>query len=517
MGDTQIADVRAAADGAVNNLPVHGVYVTYTKPLLGQDVAGFFVQATQAGPAIFVAVDPASLATPPKAGDLIDFEATMVATQTGLKEITGVANLVIVSSGNDISALVTDVSSATDLVTNLGMYESRAIRIAGSFADDFTTAGAPQVATAIATTGLTDTNLKLRMPEAIRAQYGLGAGCSATADYGVMWRFNATAQPSVYDPASLTNMTCPAPTVVDALPTSSTEVVIHFTRPLDPATVQPTDFTFDGGLTAQAVSVNGTDVTVTLATSTTGGQMYTVTVATVNDTLGAAIGMPNNAIFKGYVPVAKMLFNEINPNISSSRDLIELVVIAPGSTNGVTLLQKSGSTATTLATLPDVTVAAGDIIVIHLNPTSANGNAPTSETTAKNEYANTTYKANFDGAWDFLGGTTGLVNSNRVLELDAPGGTVVDAVPFALTGQTPMAFPADLQALQAAGLWLPADCGGMPCTYTSNPTAVVISVLYDNVGSTPAGDSISRKPNMNTKQKSDWNAAGVPSWGAPNP
>jgi hypothetical protein len=260
--------------------------------------------------------------------------------------------------------------------------------------------------------------------------------------------------------------------------------------------------------------VNGTAVNVT-TTSTTAGQMYTVTVMNVNDTIGAALGMPNNAIFKGYVPIATLLFNEIGPNIANTRDLIELVVTAPGSTNGITLLQK-GSATETIATLPDAVVAAGDIIVIHVSPNNTDG--PASETISKNQYPKATSSSNYDNAWDFLGGTIGLTNNARVLELDAPGGAVLDAIPVVNSSLSPpAAFPGVLQALQAAGLWLPADCGGMLCTTTSNPTAIAISVDYAGIGTTVASNSISRKPGMNTKQKSDWNAAGAPSWGSPNP
>ena len=97
-GAAQIADVRAAVDGTVNDLPVHGVYVTYTKPPLGADVAGFFVQATAAGPAIFVAVDPTTLPTPVKVGDMVDFEVNAVATQSGLKAAIGISTPLVVST-----------------------------------------------------------------------------------------------------------------------------------------------------------------------------------------------------------------------------------------------------------------------------------------------------------------------------------------------------------------------------------------------------------------------------------
>ncbi len=520
-GSEQIAAVRAAADGSLNNMPIQGVFVTYTKPLLGQDVAGFFVQGEAAGPAIFVAVDPTTLNPPVQIGDEIDFTADSVATVGGVKEVTGISMPTVITSMNPIDPLITDVSSAMDLVTALDMYESRVIRITGSFSADFVGASVPQVATPIMTAGLTDPNLRIRMPEAIRAQYDLKAGCTVSMDYGVMWRFlsgmQPVAQPSVYRAGDLKNITCAAPTVVSAIPLSATQVVVNFSRTLDPATVDVADFAFDNGLTAMAVSVNGSAVTVTTSPDQP-GVTYTVTVTIVNDTIGAALGMPNTAMFQSYVPVAQMVFNEVSPNIASGHDLIELLVTAPGSTGGIKVFQK-GSAIETLATLPEITVAMGDLIVIHLVPVGTTGIAPASETTSKDELPSATYSANYDTAWDILGGTTPLSFSHRVLEIDAPAGAVIDAVPFvySMVAQAPAAFPGVLQALQAAGLWLPADCGGALCTYASTPTAVAVSVDYLGVGTTPAGKSVQRKPGMNTKQNTDWNSAAVSSFGAANP
>jgi hypothetical protein len=514
MGPTaseQIAAVKAAADGPVD-LMVSGVFVTYLKPTLGMDVAGFFVQAEASGPAIFVAVDPASLMPSPKVGDELEFTATEVTTSSGIKQVTAITAASLISTGNAIDPLVTDVSMADDLVTNLDMYESRAIKISGDINVDFINAGFPQVATPIQTVTLDDPDLRLRMPNTVRDQYDLEAACKVTVDYGVMWRFNTVAQPSVYDGADLMNMTCPAPTVVGAIPTSLTELVVTFSRNLDPATVDATDFMFDNGLMATGVMVNGDTVTVT-TNAEVPGTAYTLTVMNLNDVLGAPIGMPNTAMFNSYVPVAQMVFNEMNPNIGGGRDLIELLVTAPGTTNGITVHQK-GSADEVLAAFPDVLVQAGDIIVVHLSPIDM---VELSETMAKNELSTAGYYAT---AWDFVGVLAKPLSfSNRVLELDGPGGIHLDAVPFVLSnsGNPPAAFPTALQALQAEGNWLPADCGGMLCTYASTPTAVAISADYLGCGTTATANTISRKPGMITKMKSDWNTAGAHSWGLPNP
>jgi hypothetical protein len=290
---------------------------------------------------------------------------------------------------------------------------------------------------------------------------------------------------------------------------------VTFDRLLDPATVDIGDFVFDNGLTALAVMVNGSTVTVT-TNDQVAGTTYTLTVNGLNDVLGTMVGMPNMAMFGAFVPIAQLLFNEINSNIGTSRDLVEFLVVSGGSTNAITLVQR-GSAVETLATFPAANVATGDLIVLHLNPAGAAGAAPGSETMSKTEYSNAMYSANYDGAWDFHGANLGLTFSNRVLEVQGPGGVIQNAIPVVLTGQTTAAFPADLQALQAAGGWLPADCGGMLCSYMSTPTAVDISVNYAGCGTTAGGPSVQRKPGMNDKMMSDWNAAGPHSWGLPNP
>jgi hypothetical protein len=251
----------------------------------------------------------------------------------------------------------------------------------------------------------------------------------------------------------------------------------------------------------------------------TANTAYTLTVANVDDVLGASVNVnAASAVFTGYVQVAGLLINEISPAITGSHDLVELRVTSAGTINGVKLLQ-IGSATETLATLPNANVAAGDLIVIHLVGSTATGAAPASETTGKSQYAYAMYTANYDTAWDVLDGTTGLTNGNRVLELQTVTGTVLDAVPVVLSssGSPPAAFPGVLQTLQANNLWLPVDCGGQPCTYVSTPTAIAISVDYLGVGTSATGNSVARKPGFNTRQKSDWNAAAAQSFGLPNP
>src|SRR5262245_30467122 len=67
----QLQAARDAADGSGLALPVDGAVVTYVQPAVGGEPAGFTLQAAALGPALFVAVDPATLAPPPTVGDTI--------------------------------------------------------------------------------------------------------------------------------------------------------------------------------------------------------------------------------------------------------------------------------------------------------------------------------------------------------------------------------------------------------------------------------------------------------------
>ena len=476
---------------------------------------GFFVQAEASGPAIFVALDPATLTPALDVGDLVSFTVTAVTTTGTLKQVTALSALSRTSTGHSIEPLITELSAETDLVTALDDYESRVIRLAGDLGV-FAGAGTAFVAAPIATLGLTHADLRLRVPETVRAAYDLASGCSVSVDHGVMWRLNSVAQPSVYADDAL-DVTCPAPTVVSAAAMDATHVRVIFDRKIDAGTGTSGRFTFDNGATASAVSVDGAIATVTTSTLAM-STVYTVTVSSqVTDLLGAGVGTPSSAMFE-YELLAVVALNELGPNIGSSRDLIELRVLSTGSVNGITVVQR-GSLTETLVTLPDLVLTQNDLIVVHLNPVGASGAAPGSETLAKNQFANASYSANYDGAWDFHGGTTGLSFSNRILEVQAPGAVLQDVVPVVVSNSAspPTAFPGLLQQLQADAQWLPADCSGALCTYESTPTAVAISVDYLGCATTVTGNTISRELGGFGSVKADWNAAAAHSWGLANP
>lgn len=116
------------------------------------------------------------------------------------------------------------------------------------------------------------------------------------------------------------------------------------------------------------------------------------------------------------------------------------------------------------------------------------------------------------------GSFAGLAYSNRVLALRAPvGGALLDGLAAGRTDlATPTtAFPTNLQFLQGVGQWLPANCGGTPCTYVSSPTALEVSCDWTGLGTTIGGNSL-RRGAVDGNQRLDF-TVGPSSFGLPNP
>jgi hypothetical protein len=299
----QIAAVRAAAAGTIN-LPIRLALVTYIKPAVGADVAGFFLQAEQPGPAVFIAVAPGTLSPVPMVGDRVSLVATRKAAPTnvgGMVHVTGISGFTVESRGEPVAPLRADVSS-DNLSVAVDNYESEFIFISGTLLTAFASSGTGHVSSNLSTLGTPEgTNLQLRLPTTLRDQLDLVPDCSVTVE-GPMWRLNAVAQPSGYVATDFTVLSCPAPKVVSAVAVSSTSVTVRLDRRIDPASVQAngSQFTFNNGLSARGATVQARDVLVTTSAQTS-GRSYTVTVApSVRDTQGTPLDAgANTATFNG--------------------------------------------------------------------------------------------------------------------------------------------------------------------------------------------------------------------------
>jgi hypothetical protein len=509
----QIAAVRAAADGAMNRA-IDLALITYKKPGIGGDSAGFFLQAEPSGPALFVAVNPDTLNPIPAAGDRVSLVATQKATVNGMVHVTSITGFLRNGSGESMEPMRADVTSV-DLPAAVNTYESELISIAGTVVDVFTLSGTGYVAARLSTTGsANNSNLQLRLPSILQDQLDVSRNCNVTAK-APLWRSDAVAQASAWTNQDLTIQSCPAPTVVRAVSTSRTTVTVQLDRRIDPATIVPdaSQFTFNNGLTASSVSVQERDILLNtnIQNSTLS---YTVTLATsIRDTRGSAVdSAARSATFMGFQPPATLRISEVAPNLPTQRDLVELYVVQGGSISNFAIVQDTS----TLTLLPAINVATGDIIVVHFNPATDGTDAPRSETTSKTEFPSGTYSSNYDNAWDVHASTQLPITwFNRVLRVKDAQGSTQDGAAFIRAGRTSDAnFPTELQNLQRDGHWQPSNCGGTPCSYASTPSALDVSVSWEGV-STDRSTTVRRvSSTTDTNQASDW-AVGASSLGAP--
>ncbi|HSK01640.1 MAG TPA: hypothetical protein VK932_10385, partial [Kofleriaceae bacterium] len=256
-----IGPARMTADGTGLDLPIRFVTVTYLKPQVGSmtnDPAGFTIQAAKEGPALFVAVDPATLAPAPEVGDVVSFNITELTTVGMQRRAVAIASFRVSSKGADVAALAQDISNATDVVSMLDAYDSELVTVTGTLSGAFANAGQGFQSANFDTAGISgDMNFKLRVPTSVIDAVDMVTGCQVTAVRVPMGRFNAQAQIGVYSPSDVMLTGCVAPVVASAVALSSTSVRLTFSRNISPASVAAdgSQFTFDNGVTASAAAV----------------------------------------------------------------------------------------------------------------------------------------------------------------------------------------------------------------------------------------------------------------------
>jgi hypothetical protein len=509
------------------NLPIDHALVTYVRPAVLPDPAGFFLQAEQTGPAVFVAIDPSTLSTPPAPGDDVSMTVTAVTNVVSLHEIVGISGFKVNSHANPITGLLRHVSMATDLVTNLDAYESEYIQLDGFVTQKFASSGG-SLSAEITTTGFSSptSSLELRLNPTVQEHFDIQATCQFSLT-GIMWRYGKGAEPSGWANADLTALTCSAPQVVSAIAPTATSVNVVFDRNISSSSLvsSGTQFTITDSADAGAgPTISGAVLqsdlrTVTLTTSAqTASEPLLVTVpgTTLEDTLSKPIDPTHNsANFVGYVTPATLQLNEMSPNITGSHDLIELTVLTSGNLVGTTLVENFITSPKLLATLPNLQVVAGDIVVVHLNADLADGGVSlvTSETTTKGDCILSTCYANAWDVSDVAHGQNGLTYSDRVIAIKLPNGQIEDGISWYNNNALATTFNQETNVLIDAGVW--TTCGGSYCNDAD--AAAEISFNMQGVASTVAGKDVQRTTATNSHTAADWevNDAGS-SFGAAN-
>ncbi len=460
---SQIDSVRQLADGPAD-AAIAGAMVTYRTPAIGTDPAGFFLQASQAGPALFVAVDPATLVPAPEPGDVVDLRVTQLATTASQRRATSISAWSVTGNGGRVDCLVQDVTAASDLVSNLGAYESEIVRLGGVVTGALQPAGAGFEAATIDTVGIIgNSSLRLRMPSVVRDALDVATGCAFVVAATPLWRNNLVAQPSAWAPGDLSLAGCPAPVVLAAFATSANTARVDFSRRIAPDSVNTngSQFAIDQGLAATSAIVSGRSVVIG-TTPQAIGTTYTATVAgTVTDLEGTPVVTPNAAMFSAFAVGASVRVNELNANIVSGCDLVELHVTSGGSMQGIKLRERTLE----VLSFPAFNVQAYDRVVVHFNgnSTTCNPGGATSETSGVTQQPNGTFQFNYDTAFDWHIPDAGVTNTDNVITLYAADGSIMDAVFVSddPTGTAAADTETQAAAVAAAGQWEQLS-GGIP-------------------------------------------------------
>ncbi len=511
-----IAEAKAAADGTVS-LAISGVTVTYVKPLVvgasaTNDPAGFTIQSAKTGPALFVAVDPSTLTPALVKGDVVDFTITTLATVGGQKRATAISGVTRTAQGADVTALATDVTTATDLVTALSSYDSKVLSFTGTFDDDVGTSGAMFSKFTLDTTGITgNTALQFRIPTTLVTTQTMTVACVVAATAVPMGRFNAIAEIQAFSASDFT-LTC-KPVARKAVAGSATSLAVTFSRTIDPTSITADASQFHvTGLTLSAPVVLGMTVTLT-TTAQTAQAPYTLTVDPgIKDAQMNVSTATATTTFTGYAAPASVRINELNANITGGCDLVELRVTNAGQLGSFKLDERDA----TVYTFPaDFLVAKNDFVLVHFNSASVtcNPGGATTETAINGQLA-ATYAGNVDTAYDYWIADTGITSTDNVITLLDPTGAIADVV--FLDDATPsegMATATAASAAGAANAWLPAQA-----TYTSAEFSNAAVKNLGGTGTAQAGTSIQRVNDVDTNAAVDWTTgAGVAStWGALN-
>ncbi|NTX62975.1 chitobiase/beta-hexosaminidase C-terminal domain-containing protein [Myxococcus sp. CA051A] len=529
VASQQIATVRAAADGNVQRLPIDGAIITFVKPGVGNltnDGPGIFLQATREGPALFVELNPSAVSPPPVAGDWVGVRVLNVRTGNGLRRATiDPSSYTVFARDFPVQTLAQDVS-AIDLPMALENFESELISLRGVISGPFSASGTDHLQAPLTTVGVPANSsiaaqLRLRMVATVNDSLELVQGCDVSLT-SPLWRFgtvSASTQPSLWVPEQLTAQTCPPPKVLGAFALSSTTVLVRFDRRLDAGSLlgSGAQITIPGLSVTGATLQSPKEVVVTTPPQTPRGSYSVQVAATLRDLKGDGVQAPNNtASFRGFATPARLRITEVAPNMSFNRDLVELVVLQSGPVTGMTLMQDGGSEP--LATFPDVEVQAGDVLVMHLNPDPVGEAGPRSELSGPMEHRRMLYPATHDTAWDFHSGATfSLLPGNRVLRVLDPFGATQDGLAVSIGTNTFAGFLTDLALLQSLGQWIPATCGGAPCTYSSTPSAWDITVAWAPAfASAGKQTTLRRVTSGDTHAAGDW-AVGTGSFGLVNP
>lgn len=507
------------------NIQIPQVLVTFVKPASLSEVAGFFVQTEQLGPALFVGVDPNLGGTRLQVGDRVSFRILEMSDAYGLPMAVYIDSVVIHARGESESPLLQDVTNAEDLVYNAYLYAAElvraTIRVENFFANDELGFASCQVST----NAVFDESFRLRVPETLQDVARLEIGCTLEVAATPLWRYYNQSHLLAYDLGDFRDVDCPPPRVEAVTAVTSTELRIELSRAVEPATVASngSQFVFDGGITATSATASGRVVTVT-TTQQVEGQLYSLTVdQSVQDIFGKGMEAGSSFGFQGGRTRATVRINEVKANIAPGCDLVELRVVDPGNLFGFDLRVQNS----TVLTFGSVQVARNDLVVVHFdsNDASCRRAGSQNETDAENQQPRSDYPANFDNAYDWYTASQGPAAGPSVLVMRDEEDRILDAVLLTdgLMQDTSAQTENAAALVVSAGQWQ-SQGGGVPpggfvdAAFHDSAATGIDADLADVTNGFDALDgqrSVQRSGNADSDRKGDW-ATAVHTFGAPN-
>jgi hypothetical protein len=201
--------------------------------------------------------------------------------------------------------------------------------------------------------------------------------------------------------------------------------------------------------------------------------------------------------------------NEINANIISGCDLVELRVMSGGSMDAFQLFEST----TSILTFTGLEVAENDYVVVHINSAACSPGC-SNETTGPGQ---SICPASFAQAFDWYSPDTSIASTTNVLTLYGSVGNIVDAVLLADDASgTAAAAETQAAALASASQWTMVG-GGVPPGGFVDGDFRAHAVLDLNATSTnAAGTSIQRTNDEDSNTKADWAMVATASWGFNN-
>lgn len=191
-----------------------------------------------------------------------------------------------------------------------------------------------------------------------------------------------------------------------------------------------------------------------------------------------------------------ILINEVAPSESGGADWVELYNASGSSKNIQYWAVKERSTK--VKTLPDLTMAAGEYLVLHFNSSTADETDATGDT-------------NENGYWDVYTTDTGLVGTDNVVVLYDPVNAIIDAMAWSnVDGTWATAQQTAFNTIVNANEWAGTVDGGVS---VNEPECAPGSGAWDETAGHSLGRDISSTDN---NDRDDWFLDATPTMGRNN-